>query len=158
MVDSDKRLFLASDLKALRERVASLEATYKSALGGIHETTTYSTESWHDNPAFDDAQQQSRMYYRQYRELRDVLDVAEEVTAGSEDGTVGIGSAVAVRYEQTGRREDFVVCSYMCFHDDEAYVSYISPLGAVLLGRAVGDHVLLVRPGRDIPIEILDVR
>lgn len=157
MTTSDELYFLEEDLTALRSRLELAETRYRSALGGVHETTTYNSESWHDNPAFDDVQQQSRMYYRQYQELKGVLDRAALVHRKVESGSprvVQIGSDVALEYLSTGVTHEFTICSYMCFHDDESHISYVSPIGAAVLGAHEDDEVRVALKGRDLVVRV----
>jgi hypothetical protein len=46
--------FLAADLAALEQRLAEYETYLRDARAGIHEATSYNSETWHDNPSFDD--------------------------------------------------------------------------------------------------------
>ena len=134
-------LFLEEDLEALRAKVAELEDAYKDALSGVHDSTTQSSETWHDNPAFDDVQQRSKMLYTEYSKLNAVL-LAAKLIPPSDSGANMIGIGSRVRVILNGKSKDeFVVCSYRCFHDSDEYVSYSSPVGAALLGAKPGDKV-----------------
>jgi transcription elongation GreA/GreB family factor len=155
--DSAPFLFVEDDLAALRGRVAGLEKAYKETLSGVHESTTQSSETWHDNPAFDDVQQRSRMYYTEYSKLNAVLSAAKLVSVG--DGSsqiVAIGTRVQVILNEKAK-DEFVVCSYRCFHDSEEYISYSSPVGAALLGTKPGDKASYRVGDRAIKIEVTGI-
>lgn len=137
-----KYRFLARDLDALKARIASYENQWREALSGIHDSTTQSSETWHDNPQFDEVQQRAKMLKTEHDNLAAILHDSELVTPGAPDGRVDIGSVVQVRYTKTGREEQFVIGSYMVLDDDEENrISYAAPLAELLIGHSRGETV-----------------
>ena len=154
---AEEYLFVEEDLEALRAKVAELEHAYKDALSGVHDSTTQSSETWHDNPAFDEVQQRSKMLYTEYSKLNAVLISAKLISGSDCSGnTVQIGSRVRVILNEKSD-DEFVVCSYRCFHDGDDYVSYSSPVGAVLLGAKPGDRVSYRVGDRVNKIEVVEI-
>lgn len=150
--------FLARDLQALADRIARYDTQWREAVGGAHDATTQSSETWHDNPQFDDVQQRARMLETERNKLRAVLDASELVEPAAPDGRVDIGSAVDVRYTATGHTERFTIASYMVLDsDDEQRISYAAPLAQLLLGHHAGDRVAGTIGPRTITVEITEV-
>lgn len=153
--------FLEDDLERLKVKVAELEKTYKETLSGAHDSTTQSSETWHDNPAFDEVQQRSRMFHNEFRKMKAILDLARPaVDRTATASAVGIGSRVSVVVN--GRTQfDVVVCSYRCFHesaDDTEYVSYVAPLAAAILGKHPGETGSYRSGERVVNVEVLRVQ
>ena len=95
------------------------------------------------------------------RRLQHLLKTAKVVdTTGQEDGTVGPGTVVTLRYEGDGEEEttDFFVGSIEERQGDLTVVSPGSPLGSALLGHAVGETVTYAAPGGNLRVEIVSVR
>lgn len=71
---------------------------------------------------------------------------------------VGLGSRVVVVCQDTKVKETY----HLVFGDsenfDEGYVTMSSPIGSALIGKAVGDNVLLKLPARTRRMRILELR
>jgi transcription elongation factor GreA len=94
------------------------------------------------------------------RQLQAMLKRVEIVSeAGSEDGSICLGSTVELRYE--GDDEDdtqaFFVGSIEERQGDLPVVSPSSPLGQVLVGRNAGDTVDYQAPGGMLKVHIVAV-
>ncbi len=138
-------LFLPDDHAELERRMAEAHDRMRGAMSMIHETTTYSSESYHDNPAFDEQQQQAKMWHDQYQKLRRVFNDSQVVRPVGGDGVVELGSRVTFEDLDNGERDTVSIGSYLSFGADrEDRVSYAAPLGALLLGASTGE----VRQGR----------
>jgi transcription elongation factor GreA len=72
--------------------------------------------------------------------------------------TVGLGSRVVVQCEDTNVQETY----HLVFGDsenfDEGHVTMSSPIGKALIGKTVGDKVLLKLPARTRRMRILELR
>ncbi|WP_433185672.1 GreA/GreB family elongation factor [Actinoallomurus sp. CA-150999] len=150
--------FLARDLEALKTRIARYEEQWREALSGIHDSTTQSSETWHDNPQFDEVQQRAKMLKTERDKLAAILHNSELVTPAAPNGRVDVGSVVQVRYAKTGREEQFVIGSYMVLDDDDdSRISYAAPLAKLLLGHRKGDAVAGKIGAKKIEMEVLGV-
>ena len=71
---------------------------------------------------------------------------------------VGLGSRVVVECQDTTVKETY----YLVFADaenfDEGHVTLASPIGKALIGKGVGDNVLLKLPARTRRLRILELR
>lgn len=150
--------FLARDLDALKARIARYEEQWREALSGIHDSTTQSSETWHDNPQFDEVQQRAKMLKTERDKLMSILHNSVLVTPTAPDGRVDVGSVVRVRYAKTGREDRFVIGSYMVLDDeDDSRISYAAPLAELLLGRKQGETVSGTIGSRRMELEIVEV-
>jgi transcription elongation GreA/GreB family factor len=150
--------FLIRDLDALKARIARYEEQWREALSGIHDSTTQSSETWHDNPQFDEVQQRAKMLKSERDKLMTILHKSVLVTPTAPDGRVDIGSVVRVRYTNTGREDRFIIGSYMVLDDDDdSRISYAAPLAELLCEHTQGEAVVGVIGSRKIELEILDV-
>jgi transcription elongation GreA/GreB family factor len=150
--------FLARDLDALKQRINRYEEQWKEALGGIHDSTTQSSETWHDNPQFDEVQQRAKMLKTERDKLATVLHKSVLVTPDTPGGRVDVGSSVRVRYKKNGAEDSFVIGSYMVLDaDDDGRISYAAPLAKLLLGHSRGETVSGNIGSRKMELEILDV-
>jgi transcription elongation factor GreA len=93
------------------------------------------------------------------RQLQRLLKTATVVESAANDGTVGPGSVVTLRYEGDDEDEttDFFVGSIEERQGDLTVVSPGSPLGQALLGHSVGDAVEYAAPGGTLKVEIVNV-
>jgi transcription elongation factor GreA len=71
---------------------------------------------------------------------------------------VGLGSRVIVECQDTGSRETY----HLVFGDsenfDEGHVTMASPIGRALIGKTVGDSVVLKLPARTRRLRIVELR
>lgn len=150
--------FLTRDLDALKARIARYEEQWREALNGIHDSTTQSSETWHDNPQFDEVQQRAKMLKTERDKLTTILHNSVLVTPAAPDGRVDVGSVVRVRYTKTGREDRFVIGGYMVLDDeDDCRISYAAPVARLLLGHGKGETVAGTIGSRRMELEILEV-
>jgi transcription elongation factor GreA len=90
------------------------------------------------------------------RHIAAVLENAEIVDATDGDHVVA-GSVVAVVYEGDDDPERYLIGSIEERRADLEVMSPGSPLGAALLGHAVGDVVEFAAPGGVLKVEIVDI-
>lgn len=148
--------FLAADLAALEKRLAEYETYLREARAGIHESTSYNSETWHDNPSFDDQQQRAKMWETERSKLAAVRRDSELVEPSAPDGRVAIGSTVRVEYAD-GDTEDFVIGSYMVIGGPENRISYSTPIAQLLMGHKAGETVTGRIGGRTLTLKVCEV-
>ena len=90
------------------------------------------------------------------RHIAALLKNAEIVDATDSDEVVA-GSIVAIVYEGDDDPERYLIGSIEERRDDLEVMSPGSPLGAALLGHAVGDVVEFDAPGGVLKVEIVDI-
>jgi transcription elongation factor GreA len=71
---------------------------------------------------------------------------------------VGLGSRVVVECQDTTVKETYFLVFADAENFDEGHVTLASPIGRALIGKAVGDDVLLKLPARTRRLRILELR
>ena len=71
---------------------------------------------------------------------------------------VGLGSHVVVQDEKTGERESYSLVFGDSVEFEEGHVSMSSPIGKTLVGRSVGDSVVLKLPAMTRRLKIVELR
>lgn len=150
--------FLPRDLHRLEELIAQVEQTYKKNLGSIGETADISSETWHDNPAFDEAQQLAKSAYGQFKKLTSIRNQAKLVTEPPSGDVVAIGCRV--RYSRSDFRGDdeVVVASDYLVESADDEISTGSPIGQLLLGAKVGEQRKGKIADRIVTLEVREIR
>src|SRR5207248_4354825 len=140
--------------RTARNRNGPARAPLHGNLGDVGDAVDVSSETWHDNPAFDEAQQQARAAYTKLKELEAIRAQAVIVTEKPSGDTVEVGCRV--RYARSDIRGDdeVIVGSYFLVDGDEDEVSAQSPLGRLLLGAKVGDSVSGAIGEREVTISV----
>jgi len=71
---------------------------------------------------------------------------------------VGLGSEVVVQDEKTGERERYNLVFGDSVEFEEGHVSMSSPIGRTLVGRSVGESVLLKLPAMTRRLKIIELK
>jgi transcription elongation factor GreA len=71
---------------------------------------------------------------------------------------VGLGSHVVVQDEKTGERETYSLVFGDSVEFEEGHVSMSSPIGKTLVGRSVGDSVVLKLPAMTRRLKIVELK
>ena len=71
---------------------------------------------------------------------------------------VGLGSQVVVQDEKTGERETYSLVFGDSVEFEEGHVSMSSPIGKTLVGRSVGDSVVLKLPAITRRLKIVELK
>jgi transcription elongation factor GreA len=71
---------------------------------------------------------------------------------------VGLGSHVVVEDEKTGERENYSLVFGDSVEFEEGHVSMSSPIGKTLVGRSVGESVVLKLPAMTRRLKIIELR
>ena len=110
-----------------------------------------------ENAAYTEAKSRLRRLQNRAMSLKERIAFAEVIRKGAApDGSVRIGATVNVRVN--GKEKAFEILGSQETDPGKGRISYLSPLGALLMGRKSGDVVVLKREGREIAYEILEVR
>ena len=93
------------------------------------------------------------------RQLEAMLKTAEIVDGNDDSGVVVEGSIVSIRYEGDDEddTQDYFVGSIEERQGDLPVASPSAPLGAALMGKAVGDTVEYKAPGGMLKVEIVRI-
>ncbi len=91
------------------------------------------------------------------RDLEAMIERAEIVEGGSDDGTAVAGSVVTIRYEGDEDEETYLLGSIEEKREGIDIMSPGSPIGKALLGAQAGDVVEAETPGGALRVEIVAV-
>lgn len=83
--------------------------------------------------------------------------VAAEIVEARPDGEVDLGERVTVLDLESGETGDYRVVGSGESDPESGEISYESPIGAALLGRRVGDIVVVDAPGGRKRLEIVEL-
>lgn len=154
--------YTEDEFRALRDECTRAKRALDNALRQIGNAAQADNNTWHDNAAFDAANETARHAQAYYAELRDKLCGAIIVEM-PDNGVVGIGSTVTIM------RSDGSVVIVAIVGDSVTgnfggnteilRISTDSPLGASLLGKTAGDDISFVGPrGHDLHFRVISVR
>ena len=91
------------------------------------------------------------------RDLAAMIERAEIVEAGAEDGPVRAGTVVTIRYLGDDDEETYLLGSIEEKREGIDVMSPGSPIGQALLGAEIGDVVEAQTPGGTLQVEIIRV-
>lgn len=91
------------------------------------------------------------------REIEWMLEEAEVVEYTTGSGVVEFGSTVSV-VDEFGEGETWVIVGPQEANAAAGRISNVSPVGAALLGKRVGDKISVQAPAGEIVYEIVEVR
>ena len=145
-------------LAALDAEIVVAQRRYDAALLSMGDDLSH--ESWHDNPAFEQAKQDVDMTLRALQDLRTLRKNAI-VVEREKSHLVEVGSTLRILMD--GDEEPSTV--HLAGHfvasrksgDEVFMLGTTAPMGAALLGRSEGDHVTYNSPsGRALGVTILE--
>ena len=147
--------FLKEDLALLEDRIKETIAKIEEVGNELRLATTQSSETWHDNFGFENAQQQARLLSRRLDDLEQLRRSAITVEHPKDFKTVAIGHKVIVADAETGETKTFHIGSYVTFTAHT--ISYASPIGLLLLNKKIGQHAKGAMGTKQVEFEIIDI-
>ena len=152
----DMPYFLKEDLEVLEQAIRQTITKLKDVGGELRDAVTQSSETWHDNFPFENAQQQARLLEQRLKDLEKIRRNATVVDGPTNNDTVSMGHTVTVRIIDTGEVREYRIGSHVTFVKDT--FSYASPIGALLLGTKRSQHVRGTIAGKECEFEIIDIQ
>jgi len=112
-----------------------------------------------ENSEYKSALERQQFVQARLGQLRQRLSKLSQIDVSQiPQDKVGLGSRVVVICQDTDVKETY----HLVFGDsenfDEGHVTMASPIGRALIGKAVGDNVLLKLPARTRRLRILELR
>lgn len=158
-MNDERLLFLAEDLRHLRDGIDDVREQIRRAKHESAESVEQSSESWHDNFTFEEAQRQLRMLLNHLAGLSKSLERAELVTAPTDPRRAEVGTRVRFRDETTGLEDEIVIGSAMVgpVMAARGCVSYLAPLGKLLHRAGPGEKRTGQVGGRSVDLEIVAI-
>lgn len=137
---NEKLYFLNEDLEALDAKIGEMRSKLEETLKEGGESTRQSSETWHDNFPFEEAQRQFSLLAGQLQKLVDIRKKAKLIDASASSDKVKIGSVVTIRDESSDELKIFKIGSFLALSGENSkIISYNSPLAQIIMGAKIGE-------------------
>ena len=110
-----------------------------------------------ENFDYEDAKRSQAMLESRITELKAIVSHARVVDGAESDGSIGIGSKVTVKDLDEGFEDVYTIVGPAESSPAEGKISHESCVGEALLGKKVGETVIVEAPGCSIKYEIVSV-
>ena len=137
-----------SYLKTVREREVADQIKEARSFGDLSENSEY-----------DEAKNEQGNLYSRIAELENILancSVIEE--EDSDTNTVRLGSKITVEDVEMGEQETYEVVGSQEADPMNGRISEESPFGKALLGKAIGETVIVEAPAGNIEYKVVDIQ
>ena len=152
-------LFLRKDYLALEKNIDALKNNLKTVGFEVGEMSHQSSETWHDNYGFEEADRERKRLAGTLEELKKVYAQAEIVEPSVHAEHVSLGSKVTIQNVDTHEEKVVFVGSYMVLKKtDPNEFSYAAPFVAPLMGASVGEVREIKIGGVLSRIKVVDIR
>ena len=152
--------FLYPDLEDLNLEIERVQEHIRETKLASQEGTEQSSESWHDNYIFEEAQRQLKMLMNHLGGLSRSLERSVVVDPPDTPECVEIGATVTFFIKEERRSDTFSIGSYMVFDRlrDLDFISYETPIAVILNGARVGDERVGEIGGKPVTLVVQDIR
>lgn len=153
--------FLREDLDILDQKINQSRGEINKALQEAGDSCGQNSETWHDNPGYEEGQRGATMWSTHVRQLlaiRNEAHIVESPKSPPRDGKIRIGDIVVIKDLLTGIEQRFKLASAVVFDDTGSRISYRAPLGKAVLGKTIGDVLDTMIGDRTRKILILDIQ
>lgn len=147
--------FLAEDLALLEQKVQETAEKLKDVGNELRLATTQSSETWHDNFGFENAQQQARLLGQRLDDLEKIRRNAFVIEMPDQNKAVAIGHTVTVKEATSGETKMYRIGSHIAFTQNT--ISYASPIGSFLLGKKIGQRAKGIIGTKERVFEIIEI-
>ena len=127
----------------------------KEVADQIREARSYGDLS--ENSEYDEAKTEQGKLYSRIAEYKNLLENAEIVDSAAGTGTISIGSRVRVLDMEYNEEEEYQIVGSQEADSQKNRVSDESPIGRAMVGRQIGDVIVVEAPGGSFEYKILDV-
>jgi transcription elongation factor GreA len=111
---------------------------------------------WKDQTEYILVEEELAFVDGRIQELQHMLDHAQLIEPGNEDNIVNIGETVTIQTSES-EAERYTIVGVAEADPAQGFISNESPLGQALLGRKVGETVIVHAPVGDIHYQIISV-
>lgn len=140
---NSKLFFTKEDYNALCKRISEIAQKVKEHTASVGQVVDSSGDAWHDNQLY----YEQRMSESWSNNLRNLLDIKRRAiiieTSSLQDGKVRFGTVVKILDLESEEIFSYKISSYMIAgsanQKEVRRISYVSPLGRLLIGAVVGE-------------------
>ena len=111
-----------------------------------------------ENAEYDAAKEEQGQIEAEIREMEDILLNCVIIESGANDDVVNIGSTVRVYDEEFDEELDLKILGSTESNPALGIISNNSPVGSALLGRKVGEKVVVKMPAGNLVYKIVDIK
>jgi transcription elongation GreA/GreB family factor len=139
---------LEEDKKLATQRIATIEREILELGPAFHEALNQTSETWHDNAPFDALREKQAVLVAELQTLKETLSKSSPSVPASPADKVGIGAHVKLENKAKKTYHRYMLAGHWTFRlgefiNDHMVISCQSPLGALLLGKKIGESVTL---------------
>lgn len=109
-----------------------------------------------ENAEYDAAREEQAQVESRVAELEEILKNADIIKPTKNNGTVQVGSTVTLTVN--GKKATYTVVGPVEADPLEGKISNESPIGAALMGKKIGDDVVIETPKGKITYNVTDVK
>lgn len=143
-----------SHLKSLEDELEYLRTTREKEVAEmIKEARSFGDLS--ENSEYDEAKNEQGKLYARIAEIENILAHATVIEEHEDENTIGMGTRVTVRDEDTGDEDTFEIVGSQEADPLDGRVSDDSPFGRAIIGRRTGDRVTVEAPVGQIHYQIV---
>ena len=137
-----------SYLKTVREREVADQIKEARSFGDLSENSEY-----------DEAKNEQGKLYSRIAELENILANCSVIEEEDNDtNTVRLGSKITVEDVEMGEQETYEVVGSQEADPMNGRISEESPFGKALLGKAIGETVIVEAPAGNIEYKVVDIQ
>ena len=111
-----------------------------------------------ENSEYDQAREDQSNLEKRIVEIEYTLEHATVIDEAKDDGTVGIGCQVELKYEDDDDTESYKIVGSQEADPFESKISNESPIAQALMNHKVGDVVTVESPNGSYEVEIKEVK
>ena len=147
----------AARLEELKEELNYLKTVReKEVADQIKEARSFGDLS--ENSEYDEAKNEQGKLYSRIAEIENVLANCSVIEEQGDDNTVGLGSTIIVEDVQLGDKETYQVVGSQEADPMNGRISEESPFGKALLGKGVGEIVVVEAPAGNIEYCVVEIQ
>lgn len=145
LLQEDEPLYLTKEaIQKMRRRLKTIEEQdLPQAIEDVRRTGEFGDFS--ENEEYKEAKARMRRLHNQVTRIKEQLKVAIEIEPSIEAGIVQMGCTVTIT-NSDGDKKTYVIVGPQEADPFKGKVSFKSPLGAKLMGRSVGETIVIKTP------------
>jgi transcription elongation factor GreA len=134
-------------LKTVRRKEVAESLEYARSLGDLSE-----------NAEYQEARDMQAAIEERILHLEKVIKEAKIVAHGKKGGMVGLGSEVTIKKDGENESRTYTIVGSEEANIHEHKLSYLSPLGEALMGKAKGDEFTFATPSGKMKYSVISVK
>jgi transcription elongation factor GreA len=151
------RFLTQNGLEIAKNKLKELKKELDFVLSQKGEAAEVGGNTYHDNAAFETLVRKEQMILSNIKNLRDIINTAEIMEEKSGGEKVGIGSVVAVKFEDD-REVEYKIVGLFESDPTKNHISYETPLGSALMGAKKGQKREFLARGEKKVVEVLEIK